>query len=138
MSVAYTIDPDLRLVVVKAWGTLTGVELIDATDALHAMPEFTHARRELGDYRDVTEFDMDGSAIRRLAARSVFDSSVRRAVVVSADVAFGMARMYQMLREGPDDGLRVYRELDEAIAWVGLEGEKSRVLDELARLRRSG
>lgn len=137
MAVGYTINVELQVVLVKAWGTLSSADLITATDALHGMPEFGSALRELGDYCEVTEFNLDGAAIQRLAAQSVFAHSVRRAVVVNTDVAFGMARMYQMLRDGPGDGLRVFRDMDQAITWVELDAEKQQVLSELATLRAS-
>ncbi len=138
MSVAYTIDAELSVVLVKAWGAVTGAELLEATDALHTMPEFARANRELGDYQGVTDFDLDASAIQRLASRSVFAAETRRAVVVSTDVTYGMARMYQMLRERPGDGLYVFRDMDEAITWIGLLEHRAEVLDRLAALGAAG
>ncbi|MDE3215717.1 MAG: hypothetical protein KGO03_04915 [Gemmatimonadota bacterium] len=136
MAVAYAIDAEHQVVLVKAWGTVTGRELLDATDALHAMPAFRSAARELGDYRDVETVDLDSASVQKLAARSVFAGSVPRAVVVATDVGFGMARMYQMLREGPTgDALRVFRDMDEAIAWIGLDAHRPAVLERLAALR---
>lgn len=137
MAVGFAINIELQLVLVKAWGTLTSTELIGATDAIHGMPEFQRAQRELGDYREVADFELDGAAIQRLAAQSMFPPAARRAVVVNAEVAFGIARMYQMLREKPGDGLRVLRDMDEAVSWVGLDAEKAQVLQELAALRAS-
>ena len=43
------------------------------------------------------------------------------AVVVSADVAFGMARMYAALSEDSSVPTNVFRDLDEAARWLSSE-----------------
>ena len=42
----------------------------------------------------------------------------RCAVVTSGDASFGMARMYQSLTESNVENVAVFRDLDEARAWL--------------------
>ncbi len=44
--------------------------------------------------------------------------SHRTALVVSTSVDFGMARMYGSLAQTVDPGFSVFRDLDEAEAWL--------------------
>jgi hypothetical protein len=43
----------------------------------------------------------------------------RSALVVSADVAYGLSRMYEIISEGKTEGkIMVFRDYDEALNWV--------------------
>jgi hypothetical protein len=45
--------------------------------------------------------------------------TVRSAIVVAGDFDFGMARMYELRLDAPSNlAVQVFRELDEAVAWV--------------------
>ncbi len=57
--------------------------------------------------------------IRKLAERRVFWPCARRAILVADDLGFGFARMFEMLREeAGEKGIRVFRNLDDALAWI--------------------
>jgi hypothetical protein len=59
------------------------------------------------------------AGVRRLAERpfSLAPES-RRGVVVSGELSFGMARMYEALRDKLGGAIRVFRDFDEAKRWV--------------------
>ncbi len=42
-------------------------------------------------------------------------------MVAEKDVSFGMARMYEMLREAEPDQIKVFRDMAEARRWLGLD-----------------
>ena len=48
----------------------------------------------------------------------IFSPDSRRAVVVPSDLGFGMARMYQTLRDELGGRVGVFRDFDEARRWV--------------------
>jgi hypothetical protein len=54
---------------------------------------------------------------------SIFNEKSRRAVVTEKDEMFGMARMYQSLRETHDkpDQVQVFRDMAGARRWLGLD-----------------
>jgi hypothetical protein len=59
------------------------------------------------------------AGVRALADRPlILSAASRRAVVVASDLAFGMARMYEILSEKRGGGTRVFREYGEARRWV--------------------
>ncbi|MDE3128257.1 MAG: hypothetical protein KGL38_09620 [Gemmatimonadota bacterium] len=120
--------PDLSLVVGRAWDVLTADDLAAATTATRRDPRFHPHFRQLADFRAVTDYDFGGSTVRRLATVDVYAPGTRRAFVVASDESFGLARMFQMLREAPNDGLRVYRDFREAVTWLDLTGVEARVL----------
>ncbi|HYY72237.1 MAG TPA: hypothetical protein VE778_01465 [Candidatus Bathyarchaeia archaeon] len=67
----------------------------------------------------VTQFDVTADDVHRFAQSSVFSPVSRRAILMPNDAAFGLGRMYEILRglEG-EKGIRVFRTLEEALDWV--------------------
>jgi len=54
-----------------------------------------------------------------MAYRTFFSSDSRRAILVPNEHAYGLARMFEILREAAGDrGIRVFRKLEEALDWV--------------------
>ena len=48
--------------------------------------------------------------------------SVRKAIVALSPVAYGMARMYQTMMDGSPVEVEVFRDLQEARRWLGVQG----------------
>lgn len=105
------------------YSTCAGV-LDDASVAAHAqalMREPLHGPEvpELLDLRDVTQIDLTGRGPRAAAEILRHDEgapSAKVAIVVSSKVAYGMARMYEMLRD--DIEVKVFEDYDYAVAWL--------------------
>ncbi len=135
MPTKLVIVPDLSLVAGRAWGVLTGEELVAAMARTRDAPDFRPHFRQLADFRGVTEFHFPNNVIRRIAASPVYALGARRAFVVDTDESFGLARMYQMSQEDPEDALRIFRDLDEALAWLDLTDARTRLLEIMAGLR---
>jgi hypothetical protein len=64
-----------------------------------------------------------------------FGAGARRAIVVGSDVVYGMARMYQILRDTAPDHLEVFRDLASNVAWLGLTEAATDVQVLLAAIR---
>lgn len=76
--------------------------------------------RTLWDLRDAN-FDLDvaevsdlGDAMKQL----VVSPGIRTAFVVSADLEFGLIRMYEVFRQSDCARTSVFRDRDEAIVWL--------------------
>ena len=55
----------------------------------------------------------------RLAQRSILSPGSRRVILVSSDVVFGLARMFEIFGDTlGETGIRVFRNLDDALEWV--------------------
>jgi hypothetical protein len=62
---------------------------------------------------------LTGEDVRELASKTVFSPQSRRAFLVSGDLAFGLARMFEILRDAKGEfGIRVFREKEDTLNWV--------------------
>ena len=133
MPVGYTIDLARSLVLSRGWGVVTDRELLAHARALTADPRFARSFHQLADLRDVTDLQVTASTIREMVRLNPFGAGARRAMVVTCDVAFGMARMYQILRDGSPDKLEIFREMDDALQWLGIVEAKAELLSALSK-----
>ena len=119
METQLKIDSSDRVVIVTVSGVLGDAELQSLGDQLEKNPEVAPDFALLIDLRQADGKTVTSAGVRALATRPlVFSTTSRRAVVVPSDLGFGMARMYEMLRESRGGGMRVFRDYDEARRWV--------------------
>jgi hypothetical protein len=113
------IEKARKLVISTGSGVLTMADALAYQDKLQQDPEFDPSFSQLLDFTHVTKVELETEDIRRLAQRSLFSTDSRRAILVSSDVAYGLARMFEVLRESlGEKGIQVFRNLDEALDWV--------------------
>lgn|SRR5712692_6613525 len=61
-----------------------------------------------------------------LAERTPFSPTARRAVLASNDLAFKLARVFeQVLEKKGDQGIRVFRKLEDALDWIVVKDEST-------------
>jgi hypothetical protein len=118
---SYKIDKVRGVVLSHYSGHLTDDDILGHQRRLIADPEFDPTFRQLLDMREVEELAATAEGIRQLARGNPFVSGSRRAGVASRDVVFGMARMFEMMREQRGDEFRMFRSMDEALDWLDLE-----------------
>jgi hypothetical protein len=127
MPVSYRVLPEQGVVVVELRGRIDDAELLEATDRLIADADRLPGLNELVDARELEVNDLSSAALRKVADRFAAgprpDEGVRVALVAGSDVAYGLGRMYQALRDGSAAEFRVFRELPEARGWLGLGRE---------------
>jgi hypothetical protein len=135
MPETYVIDPRRGVVISKGTGVFTYAEFRGHMERLKADPRFRPEFNQLVDCRAVTAFELTGEQINELAGRSIFSVQTRRAFVVSSDLQFGLSHTFAAYRDlrGETD-TRVFRELRDALAWLGLPAD----LDPLAAESLSG
>ena len=122
MPITYEIDKERSLVRTTVTGRLTDADLLAHKRALLADPCFSIGMKELSDIRGVEEFEVTPEGIM---AAAFFDSRNKAelgthqlALVASADLVFGMARMYGMRTDGNTGGVGVFRSEEEAKVWL--------------------
>ncbi len=82
-------------------------------------PDFAPGFSELSDFTHVTTVELSMENVHRLAQINVFSPDSRRAFLVNSDAAQVFARMFENLRKKMGErGIRVFRELDDALLWV--------------------
>jgi hypothetical protein len=131
----YRIDRPRSLVISRSWGMVTDQDLLGHARALGRDPHFRSDMRQLYDFREVTIPNVGSATVLELANLSPFGVGARRACIVGSEVAFGMARMFQMLRDTARDEIQVFREAEPALEWLGLTEDAADVLAELAAIR---
>lgn len=134
MSCSYTIDLTRSLVLSRGWDVLTDGELLAHVRALTIDPRFVRNFHQLADLRDVVDVEVTASTIREMAMLNPYGVGSRRAVVVTSDVLFGMARMYKILRDEPADELEIFRNLDDALRWLGVLNAREELLSVLSQV----
>ena len=121
MPATYRIDVARRLVLSRAWGVFTAQDLYDHYNTLAADPVFDPGFSQLVDLRDVERVDMEPSIIQRHALEYLFGGGSQRALVTSSDVEYQLARMYASIAAYVPQNVRVFREMNEAEQWLGIE-----------------
>jgi hypothetical protein len=126
MPFFYKIDKERKLVMSTAAGELTKDEVRSLQDQLRKDPDFDPNFSQLSDLTHVTAMNITGAEMQELAERTAFSPKARRAVLASNDLAFGLALMFEQIREAKGDhGIRVFRKLEEALDWIVGKGESA-------------
>ena len=119
MRVRREIDPAQRVVTLGISGDLDDDGLLALAAELRRDPEVNPDFAFLIDLREASGRAVTTDGVRALIAQPlVLSPDSRRAVVVPSDLGFGMARMYEMLREDRGGAARAFRDFDEARRWV--------------------
>ena len=119
MPAYFKVDKERRLVMSTGAGVFTMTDAWAHQENLLKDPDFEPNFSQLWDLTQVTKVDLTSEDLRTLSQRSIFSRDSRRAILVSADVVFGLARMFEAFREYlGEEGIRVFRDLDDALEWV--------------------
>jgi len=121
MSASYRIAKSLETVFTSLEGVVTDDDLLGYRRELESDPDFDPAFAQLIDCRGVAEVALDSETIRTIARPSVYAPGAKRAIVATRDAVYGLARMYERLRGGESDEVRVFRDIEEARRWLGLD-----------------
>lgn len=122
MPISYRIDAARALVLSAAAGVVTDADLLEHQQRLRGDPDFQPWFRQLFDFTTATENEVTGRGVRQLAIAPAFGKGSKRALLVGEDSAFGLARMFQTLRdEHADESIEIFRDERAARAWLGLE-----------------
>ena len=118
MSTKYSVNPADRLVCTSIAGALTLGDLIALGDALRKDPSFDPTFDELLDVSPESGADLSYADLQTATSADPFSKGSRRAIVVHADVDYGVARMYELLHGGD---IQVFRSIEEARQFLGLK-----------------
>jgi len=120
MPASYRIDKRNRLIVSTATGVLTTDDMVQHLRRLMKDKDFDPTFSQLVDFDDVTEIAVATDDVRKMAEKSIFSPGARRALVAEkSDVAFGLSRMFEILRDLKGDrDVRVFRDREQALAWL--------------------
>jgi hypothetical protein len=118
---ASTIEQGADFLTIRVTGEAGLDGLMDITDDLDRIDQVTAGIPRLVDLTEVTGVQLNFPDVTHFAADRRARShakNVRTALLVSSDVAFGVARMYETLLAHPQITIGVFRERREAIEWL--------------------
>ena len=119
MPTSYRIDRQQRLVITTAVDTFNLADGLAHQEKLAQDPDFDPNFSQIMDFTRVNAVGLKAEDVRKLAQRTIFSPESRRAIIVSTDVLYGFARMFEILRENyGENGIRVFRAFDEALHWI--------------------
>ncbi|MGC1268541.1 MAG: hypothetical protein WA853_19855 [Candidatus Acidiferrum sp.] len=119
MPAFYKIDKERRLVLSSGTGIFNLEDARLHQERLLADPDFDPSYAQLLDFTHTTQIDLTAADIQQLALRNIFSPNSRRAILVPNDLAYGLGRMYEILREASGErGIRIFRNLEDALDWV--------------------
>jgi len=128
MPSRYEVDPARRLVLATADAVVTEADLRDYVTSVLAHPDIRPGFRELLDLRGVTRIEVRPSAMLEGVPNSIKEfteqlGETRTAVVAPEDRAEEVARLCDLVRRVVPNTIRLFGDMDEARAWLGLAGE---------------
>lgn len=101
--------------------------LVEASmNEIFKMPEWISGMGVLYDIRNVKKLSENSfnKSLKIAEYASTFQDVVgngKRSVLVNKDAIFGTFRQFIVLRQFPDNTFSVFKELDEALQWIGIE-----------------
>ena len=127
MPASYKVDKEQRWVHTMIWGEVSLADVLSALEKGLMDPEVDPNFAEIVDLSEVTRMNLSADEMSVLAQKSVFSPNARRAIVVpDNDHVFGLARMYEILRElQGETGIRIFHTLDEALSWVATKNTRT-------------
>ena len=121
MPITYRIFEAQAFVLSTALGSISDADLLTHQRVLMGDSKFDPHYPQLDDLRGADMVHITADCIRTLAKTRVASKrAAKRALVVGSDVAYGLARMLQALREGSRPEIRVFRDVDQALGWLGV------------------
>ncbi len=125
MPAFYFIDGERRLVFSSGSGVLTLEDMFGHRSRLPKGPDFDLGFSQVFDFTNVTQVEIKSVDVLLLAGANVFSPKSHRAVIAGNDLVYGLARMFEILRDTRGKtGVRVFRDRDEGLAWALAKDEK--------------
>ena len=120
MSIQQHLDGERNVMVFTVSGALGLEELRATLESVYAQPEY--ATRSLFDMRDAAPGGLSAPEMESLVGliRSLRSDRApsRWAILAARDVHFGLARMFEAYASNLPVEIRVFRDPEEAVAWL--------------------
>jgi len=127
MPIEHAFDPERRILSVRMFGEVSDEDVLRYAEEITSNALEDPVHDELIDVTEVHAPIVSTATLRRVAemfrGSERQPESVKIAFVATSDAAYGIARMYQAFRSDSAATLRVFRDVEEARAWLGLTGD---------------
>jgi hypothetical protein len=120
MAIRIEVSIENRLVYVHYEGLVDDGLLLGADDDLRANADFRPHFDQIADLSAAHGQAVTRQGIQALVSRPpLFGTQSRRAIVVSNELGYGLVRMFELMRDSSAGEIRVFKDIDEAYAWLG-------------------
>lgn len=111
-----------RLIRIRFTDGFTVADLMEMGDKLRELENRQEVSlNRLTDLSEVDDSQVDYNGMESFARRrrrASLKNDVRSAIVAPRPILFGMARMFQMLNDHPRIWIQVFRNMEDAMAWL--------------------
>ncbi len=118
MPFAVHIDRERCLIVIEARGEIGDADLLSLSKGVRSEPALQSGAVVLYDCSELTSVVVTRELVHELGIRARKDTN-RVAFVAKAPVAFGLARMYQII-SGGEDRMEIFPDRESALRWLGV------------------
>jgi len=126
----FEFDARHRILLIAMEGDVQGFEIEQMNEKIREKVVSLNPSAGIGDFSSAKTLNVSSDVLRRAAfAPSPYPDSTPRFLVAPTDFFFGMARMYEMIANRPDEKLRVVRTRGDALAALGAPDAKFERLD---------
>jgi hypothetical protein len=126
MPLATTIDRSLRVIFTTADTAITDQDWMRHIERLRNHPTFEADFDQLLDFRSVEDCRLTPEVIRVTSRQPIFRPRSRQAFVAVNNLTYGMCRMYEMLCASQDLRIEVFRDIQAANEWLGINPDDVR------------
>jgi len=121
MPLTYHIDKSNNIMTCDLSGYCDIGTINELRNSLRTDPDFSPDINLLFNLLDVTELDLSNAEFQEIADNSPMSKSARRAYVVPTEKMFGMLRIFAGHSDAEAGGFQVFRQLEDAREWLGLD-----------------
>ena len=123
MPIISQINSSIGVIFSTFQGVVTKEDILAELHSFTVDPAFQPSFDHLVDIRGTTRLDLSSDDVRTISWHSTFNEKSHRAIVAEKREIYGLARMYQILRETQEkpDEVQVFRTMEEARRWLGLD-----------------
>jgi hypothetical protein len=119
LAFTYSIDRQLRLIVSRASGVFTPDDVLSVRAQAARDPTFDPTYDQIIDLTGVADLRFDYDAMLALAASSLSQSFVRRAIVAPNAEQYSLACIFQVASEQSGQRIDIFATFEEAAEWMG-------------------
>ncbi len=115
----YRIHKELGFLVTTWTGKVTNEDLINSYTRIFTDKNWSNQYNELADFREADAAKVTNNGLRKLVELAVkYEGDKKSAILVSHDLTYGLARMYEILSEQSPETVQVFRSAEKALNWL--------------------
>lgn len=124
MPIIHTINPEEKLVITLWLGRIGSEEAERSYEELYAREDWEPGFNELADLRKADMSDITAEVLAAISEivesrLTAAGESMRTAVVAPDDREYAASQIYEAIAAETPEEFRVFREFEDAVAWLG-------------------